>query len=179
MPQTRAHWAIFLALIAPLPVRFAFFPLQSAIKILILAHDLCNFSLWSPISENDCMCHTCNFVDFWWLVLFRQAIFFQILLILKVAWLQNHAKGRSWTPNIAKQVPFGRSLLHATICKIHWQNVYFLNSTIGGRSQTHPDDVECRLCGINQSCAIPNTGPIPRSTKRSQWCLLPIIADCQ
>ena len=45
MPQISTELAIFSALITVLPLRFVSVPLQSPIKILILARDFCSFSL--------------------------------------------------------------------------------------------------------------------------------------
>ena len=51
MPQMKDQWAIFLALIALLPVRFAFFRLRSPIKILIFAWKNVYFLFMSPIHK--------------------------------------------------------------------------------------------------------------------------------
>ena len=50
--------------IAPLFVRFGFFSLHEPMKNLIMANDLCIFSLQSPVSKNDCMHRTSNFAKF-------------------------------------------------------------------------------------------------------------------
>ena len=47
-----------------LAVPIAIFPLFETIGILRLAHDLCIFSLRSPVSKNDRMHHTYIFVNF-------------------------------------------------------------------------------------------------------------------
>ena len=66
-PQTaskRACVIILFAHIALFAVPIAIFSLLDPIKILILAHDLCIFSLPSPVSKNDRMHHTYIFINF-------------------------------------------------------------------------------------------------------------------
>ena len=51
MPEMKDEWAIFFAFIALLPVRFAFFRLQSPIRFLIFAAKNVYFCFRSPISK--------------------------------------------------------------------------------------------------------------------------------
>ena len=60
----RACVIILFAHIALLAVPIAIFSLFEPFKILILAHDLCIFSLQSPVNENDRMHHTYIFLSF-------------------------------------------------------------------------------------------------------------------
>ena len=66
-PQAASKRGLFLilfALIALLAVPIAIFPLLEPFGILIFAHYLCIFSLRSPVSSNDCIHHTCKFMNF-------------------------------------------------------------------------------------------------------------------
>ena len=54
--------AIFLALIALLPVRFAFFRLRSPINILIFVAKNVYFFVYEPDPQNDNKYHTCEFM---------------------------------------------------------------------------------------------------------------------
>ena len=110
-------WATLFVRIAPLLVPFAFYALPSPIKNLALAWVLCTLCIQEPISENDCMQCTCNFLNFVCRVsslcpsCFTHP-FFQFLMIflkmcsppsagsiiLKGASIKNHEKGPSRTP---------------------------------------------------------------------------------
>ena len=57
------QWAIFLALIALLPVRFAFFRLRSPFTIWIFVGK-CVFPVYGPDQQNDNKYHTCEFMIF-------------------------------------------------------------------------------------------------------------------
>ena len=59
-----AFFVILFALIALWAVPIGNFSLLEPFRILHLAHDLCIFSLLSPVSENDRMHHTYIFVNF-------------------------------------------------------------------------------------------------------------------
>ena len=54
-PRETPFWTIWLALVAPMAVQIAIFPLFEPFGILRLAHDLCIFSLWNPDNSNDCV----------------------------------------------------------------------------------------------------------------------------
>ena len=47
-------------------------------------------------------------------------------MILKAAQQLNHEKFASWALQLGQYPPFLHHLLHLEICKIHWENVYFL-----------------------------------------------------
>ena len=63
-PQEEPFLPIWLALVTLLVVRIAIFPLFEPFGILIFAHFMCIFSLRSPVSSNDCIHHTCKFMNF-------------------------------------------------------------------------------------------------------------------
>ena len=72
-PQTasiRACFVIWFVLFALLAAPNANFSLLEPIKNLQTAHDLCTFSLQGPVSKNECMHHTGNFVNFVYDLLF-------------------------------------------------------------------------------------------------------------
>ena len=60
----RQFFLILFALIAPLAVPIAIFPLFEPFGILIFTNNLCIFSLRSLVSKNDRMHHTYIFVNF-------------------------------------------------------------------------------------------------------------------
>ena len=63
-PQDEPFLPIWLALVAPLAVPIAIFPLFEPFGIFVFANYLCIFSLRSPVSKNDRMHHTYIFVNF-------------------------------------------------------------------------------------------------------------------
>ena len=91
---------IFFALIALLAVPIAIFSLLEPIRILQTAHDLCTFSLQSPVSKNDCMQHTYIFVNFVAIdatlhqnfrLQGQSFIFLMLELTFRLTFSQNHA----------------------------------------------------------------------------------------
>ena len=62
--SNRAFVVLLLALIALMAVPIAIGSRIEPLKILIMAHDLCTFSLSGPVSKNDRMYHTYIFVNF-------------------------------------------------------------------------------------------------------------------
>ena len=72
-PQTasiRAFFVIVFAHFALLAVPIAIFSLRALFKILLLAAVPCIFRPQSPVSENECMHHNGNFVNFVYDLLF-------------------------------------------------------------------------------------------------------------
>ena len=64
MASKRAFFGIVFAPVGPLAVPIAFFSHLEPFRIPQTAHDLCIFSLRSPVNKNDRMHHTVFFVNF-------------------------------------------------------------------------------------------------------------------
>ena len=64
MASNRAFFGIVFAPVGPLAVPIAFFSHLEPFRIPQTAHDLCIFSLRSPVNKNDRMHHTDFFVNF-------------------------------------------------------------------------------------------------------------------
>ena len=62
MPLMKDQWAIFVALIALLPVRFAFFLASAAHQNINFRSEKCVFPVYEPVQQNDNKYHTCEFM---------------------------------------------------------------------------------------------------------------------